>query len=117
MEDRRALETEFFAEILKGELKLAPYSGIIWYLEESMQFLVHFADELRRRESHALNLAETTHVNRIPEKKGICTFPIPSSPSGFLEICFRTVRQIVVCDKTDVRLIDSHPEGIGADHY
>ena len=43
--------------------------------------------------------------------------PVASGPPGFLVIALDVLRQVVVDDEADVRLVDPHPEGDRRAHH
>ena len=51
--------------------------------------------------------------------QGDCTglFPVPAGSSGFLKIFLQRMGHVEMNDQTDIRLVNTHSEGIGRHHY
>ena len=57
------------------------------------------------------------HIAGAEEEHAIARQPVASGPPGFLIIALDVLRQVVVHDEADVRLVDPHPEGDRRAHH
>ena len=56
------------------------------------------------------------HISAAVEQQAVRRFPVTPRAAGFLIIALHVLRHIVVDHKADVRLVNSHAEGIGCHH-
>ena len=105
------------AELGEVELQLASHPLLIRYLEENVQFMVDILYIFQAGKGERFQLMQATYVIGAPKEHGIGFLAVTSGTPGFLEIGFGTFGDIAVHHETDIWLVYSHSEGIGADHH
>ena len=110
------VKIEMFRELLGIELQLAGSAGVVWYLEENVQFLIHVLDVFQGREGYRLQLMQMADVGAVPNQYGKRALAVTAGAAGLLEVRLRAFGDSEMDDKAHVRLVNSHAESIGTHH-
>ena len=104
------------AEFVDMQGKGVIESTTLAHLEEVGDFVVNGLDEVLRRIMVGDAFAQFGSILRCKEQDAIRLLTVPAGSACFLEIGLDAGGQVVVNDEADIGFVDTHTEGVGADH-